>query len=216
MLSDEHHGVGLRIGMHIGLHLHNRSIRDTLPSSSDNKRLEHACEFIGLLSLAENAAAAAAVTMFPDAATARFRNELTEGISRAAIIPETLQICLTDVLRTETGRAHFTKFYYKESQSELRDLLKSPRELCAAYLLLKEIRALEFSAALARVPAGQMSRPECFQRIGLGLVDCAHIWVLGTTTKSDESLAHVDRVLSALVPEVLRICVVWLQGPEMG
>ncbi|MBI2516710.1 MAG: hypothetical protein HYV95_07310 [Opitutae bacterium] len=194
--------LGRQIGLHLGMRLWEDSILQTLPSSSRRASLDYVREFIGLFSLAENAAAAAVVLIYPTTATPQFRNELAEGLRTMAIIPDNPQIRIADILRTPVEHQHFSKIHSKQTLAELESLRSTPSEVDEALLLVQEMRAAEFGAALASAPIGILSGPVPAQKLGYGLVDCAHLWILGTTTKSEYSIALIDRITSALMPQV--------------
>lgn len=191
--------------MHLGMRLWDDLILQKLPSSTSRASLDYTREFIGLFSLAENAAAAAIVLIYPTTATPQFRNELGEGLRTMAINLDTPKIRIIDILRTTVEHQHFPKFHSKHTREELESLLNTPREICNALFLIQEMRAAEFAAALVSVPAGILKGSQPTQKLGYALVDCAHLWILGTTTKSENSIAVIDRISSALMPEVFAI-----------
>lgn len=208
--------IGRLIGMGLGLRLWRDQVYLNLPSSADQSSVEFNRELIGLFSLAENVAAGFVLLVYPTSATPEFRNGLAAGIRGLAINGEST-IRIADVLRVPVECELFCKFHWQRIERERREeIFNAQHQIRDAFQLVQEVRAVEFAAISGNTPMGECSASEAVQRLTGGTIRCAHLWIMGTTTISKETLMQVDRILDALLPEVSAVCENFLEARPPG
>ncbi len=208
-------GVGSYIGLHVGLRLWDE-VTSLLPSAGDMGSASFGRELLGVLSLAENAAASLVLCLYPHVWSPAFRNDLASYIRKCAF-NSGATICLFDLLRLPIEREIFCKQWMSRIELEggVEGFFMKPRDYPEAFHLVQGVRSLEFAALCDCSPSTNVVGPEWSRKMSVGIVNGALFWIVGTSDRDARNLMLVEPSLNAVISLTRRICVHYLGAPPI-
>ena len=196
--SNQRQRPGWICGVMAGLKLLEIPLEVIVPQRIERGSAEFERGLLGIYSLTENGIAAMALMRYPNKCTSEFRKDLAEGIRNTVTRPE-VKITLSDVLRLRVELEHFCKLNIDWLNRDGAEAIMGTRySFQEAFQIMQEVRALQFSA-MATTPIAEMRNvPESANKFSGAMIRAAHMWVLGTTTFSDSSMAETDRIVEPI------------------
>ncbi|ACB75224.1 hypothetical protein [Opitutus terrae] len=194
-MSSRNDRTGYGVGLACGLKLAESRVGEMLPTWIEQNSRQFFRAMLGVYSLVENAAASRVVVLDPKVSTPEFRLDLAAGVRNTAHWPGAT-IRLYDILGLRVEMEHFCKYHVDWLNRDGAESVVG-RELTfqEAFTVMQDMRSLQFAAMAANTTAEAEYLPETAQKVGGAMIRSALMWVLGTTTISEQSMAEVSQIV---------------------